>query len=85
MEDIVLYYTISFIFLYSINKLLQNLNIMYNININNKTLKTVITEATLPANFVPLIFIYVQIHKIDEQNKKPIIGELVKLVITSPK
>ena len=36
MEDIVLYYTISFIFLYSINKLLQNLNIMYNININNK-------------------------------------------------
>ena len=53
-------------------------------NINNKTLKTVITEATLPANFVPLIFIYVQIHKIDEQNKKPIIGELVKLVITSP-
>ena len=54
-------------------------------NINNKTLKTVITEATLPANFVTLIFIYVQIHKIDEQNKKPIIGELVKLVITSHK
>ena len=36
MEDIVLYYTISLIFLYGINKLLQNLNIMYNININNK-------------------------------------------------
>ncbi len=32
----VLYYTISLIFLYGINKLLQNLNIMYNININNK-------------------------------------------------
>lgn len=36
IEDMVLYYTISFIFLYGINKLLQNLNIMYNININNK-------------------------------------------------
>lgn len=33
MEDIVLYYTISFIFLYSINKLLQSFNIMYNISI----------------------------------------------------
>ena len=32
----VLYYTISLIFLYGINKLLQNLNIMYNISINNK-------------------------------------------------
>lgn len=35
MEDIVLYYTISFIFLYSINKLLQSLFIMYNISIKN--------------------------------------------------
>lgn len=36
IKDMVLYYTISLIFLYGINKLLQNLNIMYNININNK-------------------------------------------------
>ena len=36
IKDMVLYYTISLIFLYDINKLLQNLNIMYNININNK-------------------------------------------------
>ena len=36
IKDMVLYYTISIIFLYAINKLLQNLNIMYNININNK-------------------------------------------------
>ena len=35
MEDIVLYYTIYFIFLYSINKLLQSFNIMYNISIKN--------------------------------------------------
>ena len=34
IKDMVLYYTISLIFLYGINKLLQNLNIMYNININ---------------------------------------------------
>ena len=32
IKDMVLYYTISLIFLYGINKLLQNLNIMYNIN-----------------------------------------------------
>ena len=36
IKDMVLYYTISLILLYGINKLLQNLNIMYNININNK-------------------------------------------------
>lgn len=36
IKDMVLYYAISLIFLYGINKLLQNLNIMYNININNK-------------------------------------------------
>ena len=36
IKDMVLYYTISLIFLYGINNLLQNLNIMYNININNK-------------------------------------------------
>ena len=36
IKDMVLCYTISLIFLYGINKLLQNLNIMYNININNK-------------------------------------------------
>ena len=36
IKDMVLYYTISLIFLYGINKLLQNLNIMDNININNK-------------------------------------------------
>ena len=36
IKDMVLYYTIYLIFLYGINKLLQNLNIMYNININNK-------------------------------------------------
>ena len=36
IKDMVLNYTISLIFLYGINKLLQNLNIMYNININNK-------------------------------------------------
>ena len=36
IKDMVLYYTISLIFLYGINKLLQNLNIIYNININNK-------------------------------------------------